>query len=91
MESAATLLSEAVTLSNTLAGALAPAERVVTDPRGRELPAPGIGHPLHKPVDPRVPRLFEMAERNGSRGKYVASMEAIAEEVSRLSDRSLHS
>jgi citrate synthase len=50
---------------------------------------PGIGHPVHKPIDPRVPRLFEIAEENGFRGAYVALMTAIAEEASRQYDRVL--
>jgi citrate synthase len=38
----------------------------------------GIGHHLHKPIDPRTPVLFAIAERHGYRGRYVALMEAIA-------------
>jgi len=38
----------------------------------------GIGHHLHKPIDPRTPVLFAIAEAHGFRGRYVALMEAIA-------------
>ncbi len=32
---------------------------------------PGIGHPFHKPIDPRTPRLIELAEETGFAGPYV--------------------
>jgi citrate synthase len=38
----------------------------------------GIGHHLHKPIDPRTPVLFAIAEKHGYRGRYVALMEAVA-------------
>ena len=31
---------------------------------------PGIGHPVHKPVDPRTLRLFEIAEQAGTAGRH---------------------
>jgi citrate synthase len=43
----------------------------------RKAVIPGIGHPVHKPIDPRTPVLFAIAEKNGYRGRYVALLEAI--------------
>jgi citrate synthase len=55
----------------------------------RKAVIPGIGHPLHKPVDPRTPVLFAIAERNNFRGEYVALLEAISREAERRLQRSL--
>ena len=41
---------------------------------------PGLGHPIHKPVDPRSVRLFELARETGFYGKYCKLMEGVAKE-----------
>lgn len=64
MEGCAKLLSEGKT-----------AKQIVAE----EKRIPGLGHPLHKPVDPRTVRLFEIARETGYYGRYCRLMEEIAE------------
>ena len=47
-------------------------------------PVPGLGHPIHRPIDPRTPRLFEVAAANGFSGRYVKLIELVSEEASRV-------
>ena len=49
----------------------------------------GLGHPIHKPLDPRTTRLFELAEAHGFSGRHVQLMELIAEEATRTYGRDL--
>jgi citrate synthase len=55
------------------------AKMLATDsiPVGR---IPGLGHPIHKPIDPRTVRLFEIARETGFYGKFCKRMEALAAE-----------
>jgi citrate synthase len=52
-------------------------------------PVPGLGHPVHRPIDPRTPRLFEVAAANGFSGRYVQLIQVVAEEASRVLGRDL--
>jgi citrate synthase len=65
------------------------ARDVVQEQRAARRVIPGIGHPEHKDVDPRVPRLFEVAAANGLRGRHVELVELIGEEASAALGRKL--
>jgi len=65
------------------------ARGIVDAHRKRKQPVPGLGHPIHKPIDPRVPRLFAIAAENGLSGWYVRLMEAVADEAGRAYNREL--
>jgi citrate synthase len=62
---------------------------IVEDYIARKVPVPGLGHPLHKPIDPRTPVLFAIAEKNGYRGRHVALLEAICAAAERRLNRNL--
>lgn len=65
------------------------AAEIVGGFRERKQLVPGLGHPFHKPVDPRTPRLFEIAADNGLSGRYVDLMGRVGAEASRASGREL--
>jgi citrate synthase len=43
---------------------------------GRRIP--GLGHPIHKDVDPRTPRLYEIAEKAGVAGPHLRLLQQVA-------------
>jgi citrate synthase len=88
-EGAARTLAKHIGDETTAADIPALAERIVAEAGAARRSIPGIGHPVHKPEDPRVPRLFEIAEENGFRGLYVALIESLAAEASREFNRVL--
>ena len=67
MEGVARILSDAVAAGKDARAVLAENKRM-----------PGLGHPIHKPIDPRSKRLFEIASETGHFGKYCRLMEEIA-------------
>jgi citrate synthase len=69
MEGVARILSDAVASGKDAKAVLAENKRM-----------PGLGHPIHKPIDPRTTRLFELARETGFYGKYCTLMQAIAKE-----------
>ena len=65
------------------------ARELVAGYRQRGQIVPGLGHPLHKPVDPRAPRLFKIAEENGFSGDYIKLERLICAEAERASGKML--
>ena len=65
MEGAAKLLSESIDKAP---------QQIISEHKR----IPGLGHHLHKPMDPRSVRLFEIARETGHYGKYCHLMEDLA-------------
>jgi len=87
VEDAARMLQEALAEDpRDLAEA---ARRVVALHQEAKRPVPGLGHPVHRAVDPRVPRLFEVASENGLAGRHVDLMVAVGAEAARAYGRPL--
>ncbi len=89
METAARMLQEALPDPKAPADIDALARTVVERFAGQKRTIPGIGHHVHKPVDPRAPRLFEIAAQHGFSGPYVALMNAIADQAGKTLGKSL--
>lgn len=91
METAARMLQQA--LPDPAAARDADLDRlaleIVEGFRARKQSVPGIGHTLHKPVDPRAPRLFEIAAANGYDGPYVKLMQKVGQQAEIIYDKSL--
>ena len=81
METAARVLQEALPPGSAPGDLGALARDIVTAHVAQKKPIPGIGHHFHKPVDPRAPRLFQIARENGLSGRYVDLMQRIAAEA----------
>jgi citrate synthase len=57
--------------------------------RAAGLKVPGLGHPVHKDVDPRTPRLYELAAAEGLLGPHLRLLEIVAAEHEEQSGRHL--
>jgi citrate synthase len=88
-EGAARVLQEALAGAGPDPDLVGIAGRVVADFRARKAQIPGLGHPVHKPIDPRTPRLFALAEEQGHFGHHCRLLQAIAAEAERASGKSL--
>src|SRR6202158_1717428 len=77
VEGAARLLQEA--LSDVPPGTdLRPvAVQIVAQHREQKKQIGGLGHPVHKDVDPRTPKLFALAAEDGFSGRYIEVMELV--------------
>ena len=76
-EACARMLTEALPDPKAAVDLDALANTIVDAYRARKAIVPGIGHPIHKPVDPRVPRLFEIARACGFYGRYGELVERV--------------
>ncbi|MFO1189805.1 MAG: citryl-CoA lyase [Alphaproteobacteria bacterium] len=92
---AAGLLAVGSNLVGTMEGMARNLQEIVADPAGIEaasrriarthreagLAVPGFGHPIHRPDDPRSPRLIEVAQQAGVKGTYISALNVLAREV----------
>jgi citrate synthase len=53
------------------------ARKAVAEQRAAGRLVPGLGHPVHKAVDPRTAVIIEIADREGMRGPHLRLFEAI--------------
>lgn len=88
-EGAAKVLLEAIPDRSLPGGIDRLARDIVLRLRAEKAQIPGIGHPIHKPLDPRTPRLFEIASQNGFSGPYIKLMQAISAEAEAVTGKSL--
>jgi citrate synthase len=65
------------------------AETVVQDRSRTGARVPGLGHPLHRAQDPRVPRLYELAAEEHRLGAHLRLLELVAEAHEKQSGRQL--
>ncbi len=62
---------------------------VVETHRKAKRALPGFGHPIHKPDDPRPPRLFTVAKEAGFSGRHVDLLKRLGAELDRQAGRHL--
>jgi citrate synthase len=89
IEQAARMLQEALADQSKDADLKAIARQVVADHKAKNKVIGGLGHPIHKPIDPRTPKLFAIAGDNGFSGRYVKLMELIGAEATHSYGREL--
>ena len=89
VEGSAKMLSEAMPKPDATLDMDAIARDIVADFAARKAIIPGIGHPFHKPIDPRTPRLIQIARETGFDGPYVALIQKVATEAGLARKRDL--
>jgi citrate synthase len=89
IEQAARMVQEALAKQSKDADVREVARQIVADHKARNKVIGGLGHPIHKPIDPRTPKLFALAAENGFSGRYVELMELIGAEATASYGRDL--
>jgi citrate synthase len=82
---------EAALLIETLladpAGVDTAAQAIAHQYRAERRPLPGFGHHLHRPDDPRTPKLFAVARSVGVPGRHIGALEALSAAVDEVYGR----
>jgi citrate synthase len=86
MEGCARILSAGIASGGDLN---AYCREVVETHRTQRRALPGFGHPIHKPDDPRPPRLFAVAEEAGYSDRYVSLLRQLGAALDRQAGRHL--
>jgi citrate synthase len=86
MEGCAALIDE---MLDAPEGVDARAAAIADRCRAERRPIHGFGHPIHKPDDPRSPRLFEIAQAEGVPGRHIAALQTLSREIDRAYGRHL--
>jgi len=89
VEGSAKMLSEAMPKPDATVDQDAIARSIVEKFAETKAIIPGIGHPFHKPIDPRTPRLIQIAKETGFDGPYVSLIQKVAAEAGRARKRDL--
>lgn len=89
IEGAAKMLYDAMPKPDASADLAALAAGIAASFQARKQIVPGIGHPIHKPIDPRTPRLFQIARETGFDGPYLKLVEAVADAAGKASGKLL--
>lgn len=87
IEGCAKMLYEAMPTADAAVDLASVAKATAEKFQAAKLIVPGVGHPVHKPVDPRAPRLFALAKETGFDGPYIRLIMAIAKEAEKLSGK----
>lgn len=89
IEGAAKMLYEVMPTPGQAADSAVLAKTVIDSFQAQKRIVPGIGHPIHKPIDPRTPRLYELARETGFDGPYLKLMTAVSDEATRRAGKPL--
>jgi citrate synthase len=57
------------------------ARAIAEEHRTAKRAVPGFGHPVHKPDDPRTPRILDVAAAQGVAGRHVAALHSLSSAV----------
>jgi citrate synthase len=88
-EDAARMLQEGIAEGGPQADLGALAAQIVSSHKESKRVIAGLGHPVHKRLDPRTLKLFALAAENGFSGRHVELMQLVGQEASRSFGREL--